>query len=290
MTSVQPFAQHAPGSGQGSPPQMHVPFEHSTADPHVRPQPPQLFVSCFVSTHSAPQYVRGAQAASPQTSGPPFVSLQHWPPLHRFQVGNAQLTWQAPQLKRSMLVSTHVSPQHIVPSGQGAPAAQLPGWQVPTTQNEPGAQALPQVPQLAASLRVSTSHPFCTSPSQSAKPQRHATVTHAPSRQVVSPCGIGPQSTPHPPQLFRSLVVSAQRMPQHVNDPGQFAESHGAVHVPLAQSSPAEHRCVHDPHCCGSEAVSISQPFWSTPSQSEKPGRHPPSPQVPATHTESALG
>ena len=56
--------------------------------------------------------------------------------------------------------------------------------QVPAEHTWPAAQATLHAPQLALSLRVSTSQPLAARPSQSRKPAAQLVIAHAPEEQL----------------------------------------------------------------------------------------------------------
>ena len=70
---------------------------------------------------------------------------------------------------------------------------------------------MPQAPQLALSVRVSTSQPFTGSRSQSAKPVAQAITAQAPAAQVAVALGSA-HARPQAPQLD-ALVVRLVSQP-----------------------------------------------------------------------------
>jgi hypothetical protein len=104
---------------------------------HLFPQKPQLLGSVAVSTHCPLQSsLVSGQAHCPMThSLPPVQTLPH-----------------APQLLGSLAVSTHVPLHEVCPVGQ-------PTTHWLSSHFWPGAQAWPQLPQFAASVRRSVQTP-----------------------------------------------------------------------------------------------------------------------------------
>jgi hypothetical protein len=114
-----------------------------------------------------------------------------------------QTVLHAPQWKRSFWRSTQPVPQTSRPAVQ--PITQAPFWQ-----RAPGAQALPQPPQFAASLCGSVQVPLqlASGALQLQLPPMHSSR----ASQVV----------PQPPQLRRSALMSMQRPLQNDWPAGQL--------------------------------------------------------------------
>ena len=127
---------------------------------------------------------------------------------------------QAPQFALSVIVSTHCSPQSVVPPGQTH-------WLF--TQSRPAGQAVPQAPQWRRLFVVSTHarSQFVSVPQSGA---------HAPVRQTS---GAG-HDVPHVPQFAGSAVTSTQLAP-HCERPVAH------VQVPLMQIVPGMQTVLHVP-------------------------------------------
>ena len=118
---------------------------------------------------------------------------------------------------------------------------------------------MPHAPQLALSVRVSTSHPLAGLRSQSAKPAAQVATAHAPTVQVAVALGSA-QVRPHAPQLAsvvpRSVSQPLDAAPSQSPKP---AAQRAAVHAPAAQ--PCASTCAsaqtvpHAPQFVGSMAV-----------------------------------
>ena len=113
---------------------------------------------------------------------------------------------QEPQLLLSLLVSTQVPPQLVVPPEH---------WQVPFAQFMPLEQAWPQAPQLWKLAFRFISQPLAGLWSQSAKPALQVSSTQVPLEQPAVPFG-KLHTCPQAPQLLTSLLVFMQVPPQAV--------------------------------------------------------------------------
>jgi hypothetical protein len=120
--------------------------------------------------------------------------------------------------------AVRAAPTQTEPAGQGAATLQL-GSQLPPKQRPPSRQAAPQLPQLVGSLSKSTQafpqHIPRAVPPSSAQAWSMAVVpAQLPSAQPppmhTSPAG---QAAPQAPQLWASLVRSAQPALQQVCSP-----------------------------------------------------------------------
>jgi hypothetical protein len=130
-----------------------MPPTHAEPGMHALPQPPQLRVSVCVSLHPVMQHVWPKLHV-----GPPLHPIGWHMPL-RHPAPGAHALPQPPQLRGSLVVSLQPVAQHVWPKLHvGPPSQPIGGWQLPPTHAEPGAQALPQPPQLRTSLVVSL-HP-----------------------------------------------------------------------------------------------------------------------------------
>src|SRR5262245_8267584 len=110
---------------------------------------PQCVMSLVVSRHAVPHIMRGATHVDthvpPDGMKPGLHVIPQVPPLHVAEplAGTWQTDPHAPQLARSVVVSTQLPP-HIIRPGPVHPTTQL-----PPTHISAAAQAWPQVPQLA---------------------------------------------------------------------------------------------------------------------------------------------
>ena len=118
---------------------------------------------------------------------------------------------------------------------------------------------MPHAPQLALSVRVSTSQPLAGSRSQSAKPAAHAATPQLPPAHVALAWGSA-HARPHAPQLA-SLVcrlVSQPSLAVPLQSPAP-ALQRTTVHAPAAQplaATPASAQTVsHPPQFVGSIAA-----------------------------------
>jgi hypothetical protein len=137
----------------------------------------------------------------------------------------------------SVVRSTHVPPQSVCPAGQP---------QTPAEQVWPAAQALPQAPQLSASLwKLAAS----TQPVPHCEVPAGQVATQAPLEQNGVPAG---QAMPQAPQLAPSAMVLAQ--------PAAHGESPAwHMQVPL-HTWPAVQAVSHVPQCATSEEVFTHAP------------------------------
>jgi hypothetical protein len=99
---------------------------------------------------------------------------------------------------------------------------------------------------------------------------------------------------PQPPQFDRLVVVSVSHPFSRLASQLARPALHTTPHVPPTHAALplgyAGHAFGHDPQCDGSLRVSISQPFFGSPSQSANPGAHCPIAQPPLKQTGAALG
>ena len=144
-----------------------------------------------------------------------------------------------------------------------------------------------QAPQLALSVRVSTSQPLAGLPSQSAKPVAHAPTVHAPTRQIAIALGSA-QARPHAPQ-WAGLTVSSASQPL-VARPSQSpkpAAQRDGVHIPPAQPCPATlasaQTVPHAPQLVGSMAALAQNAVPAVPQVAS--GAAQVAPHTPAEHT-----
>ncbi len=306
---------HAAPVGRHTPPQFDCPAGQLctqvldvqlTVPPvgavHTRPQAPQLLVSLARLRQVPPQLVSPeAHAQSPEALHTPPVGEVHAPvvrgvALHTVEVPEHTTvpgSWHPP-----LPGDVHVAPvgRHTPPQFD-CPAGQLCTQTLATHAAEPPAGAahvLPQRPQWAVVVRVSTSQPLPAMPSQSAKPGLHAPTAHALAAQAAVPFETE-QRLPQRPQL----PVSARRSTSQplAGLPSQSAKpvsQRPTPHTPPVQSTVACGRAaqgrLHAPQFITSVAVRVSQPLLTSPSQSSVPEAHTPMPQAPARHTAVPLG
>ena len=207
------------------------PMEHAVV--HT----PQCALSDVRSTHTcivpSAHAVRGAAQ-----------ELVHAPPLH--DSPDAQAWPQAPQLPRSLVVSTHAVTQRACPDGHDD------GVHVPPMQLSPLAHAWPQAPQCIADVAASM-HP----PPQSVCPSVHvAAARHAPLEHTWPAA----HAVLHAPQFAGSLCVSTHAPPQSDWPAAQLAWHAPAEHVCVAaQAAPhapqLDTSVVRSKHC-------VPQAFW----------------------------
>ncbi len=176
------------------PPQNVCPAGHAQ-DPPTQSWPP---VQALLH---APQWApseRGLTQLAPQ-SVKPAVQLQT-PPAHTWPAGQRLL--QPPQFRASVLGSTQAA--HITRG-----AAQV-ATHDPSTQACPATHTRPQAPQWAGLLRVSTSQPLASTPSQSARPGLHVSAHNDPMHSALL-SGRAAHARPQAPQL--ATVVSGASQP-----------------------------------------------------------------------------
>jgi hypothetical protein len=169
--------------------------------------------------------------------------------------------WQVgPQCCSSVAWFTQVSPQM---SGSDVGHRQLPDSQTSFVSG----QAAPHAPQFAGSFWRFTHAVGVTTGHCVGREAGHAQV---PPWQIASASWQAlPQAVASGPQLFGSVSVSVQSVPQ--------SSSFGArqAHALLVQVAPGLHGVVQDPHACSSEvrsrqrgsrpAQSVALPHWHTP-------------------------
>jgi hypothetical protein len=145
---------------------VHCPMEQSSPGPHAWPHAPQLVALEVTSTQKPEQLVvPGAQVqAPPAQNAPPVHTFPHSPqfaelvsrdthaPAHSVVPGPqldahvpalqtvpfGQAAVQAPQCWGSVLSAMQTLPQLLIPAEH---------WQLPATQVDPPAHAVPQLPQ-----------------------------------------------------------------------------------------------------------------------------------------------
>ena len=160
---------------------------------HVTPQPPQLFTSEPRTLRSHPLAAMRSQSAVPAA----HVSPQT--PLMQYGVPSAdgQTVVQLPQCSGSLARMTQLPEQLVCPDWQVTP-------QTPPEQRDPPTHTVPQAPQLALSVRVSTSQPLAATRSQSAKPGEQAAIVQPPDEQAAVALGSA-QARPQTPQFATAV-------------------------------------------------------------------------------------
>lgn len=118
-------------------------------------------------------------------------------------------------------VENVVEPETVVPT------------HAPDAHDIPAAQAWPQLPQLAASLAVATSHPSPAAPLQSARPASQVNPQVLAAHRGLAPGGVG-QARPQPPQLLTSVATLAS----HPSPEARLQSPRPAAHV-KPQAPPA---------------------------------------------------
>jgi hypothetical protein len=167
---------------------------HRWSAGHRSKHPPQFLGSLRIDVSQL--LVRlPSQLAKPGVQHRPLIMKQQAPLIHP-RILPIQATPHRPQFMGSVCVSTHLEAveHHRYIDAQVS--------QRPSTHATPDGQLLPQVPQLAASLR-DLSHPFSLRPSQSPNPSRHPTSEQTPaSEQFVR--ALGKAHRAHGPASFCS--------------------------------------------------------------------------------------
>jgi hypothetical protein len=189
-----------------------APAEHAAValvrGEHAVPQAPQFARSRVVST-SQPLPALASQSAKPALQ----LATPHAPAAHDPDaLAGAQAIPQPPQWARLVRVSAS-QPFVAVASQSAKPAAQ------PATPHAPaahdpvafaGAQPIPQPPQWARLVAVSTSQPFAALVSQSRNDPAQLATPHAPAAH--DPVALaGAQAIPQPPQWARVALVSTSQ-------------------------------------------------------------------------------
>ena len=122
-------------------------------------------------------------------------------------LARAQMVPQALQLAGSTVVLAQ-NVAGVVPQVRSGAAQVAP--QTPPEHTWPAAQALPQAPQLALSLRMSTSQPLAGLRSQSRKPVAQAATAHTPTAHRAVALGSA-HTRPQAPQLAALVWVSVSQ-------------------------------------------------------------------------------
>ena len=258
VVSVQPLAQQVvPGPHDGPPLHgiagWHMPPAHVSPAMQAFPQVAQLFGSVAVSVHPVVQ-----QVCVPVHAAPPLQPIG-WHMLATQVFPAGQATPHPPQFLGSLVVSKQPFGQHFwTPPHGGPPLQVIVGVHVPERHTSPGLQAIPQPPQLSVSSLVLVHPPGQHfSPPKQGGPPKHVNVDLHVLATQVSP---GAHTLPQPPQLFASLVVSLQPLPQHFC-PGKHGgpplqvvaglQTLAAQVLPIGQETP------QPPQLAGSLVVSL---------------------------------
>jgi hypothetical protein len=128
--------------------------------------------------------------------------------------------------------------------------------------------ALPQAPQLLASIPSLTSQPSVALPLQSAKPALHAATAHLPAPHDDAALG-SLQATPHAPQFVGSERVFVHDRLQLVSPAPQ-----AVVQAPSLQTSVPEQAVPHPPQLATLFRKLTSHPSVAMALQSAKPALH----------------
>jgi hypothetical protein len=193
-------------------PALHIPTAHvpaaqtgaAFAVAHTVPHAPQLFTLLCV-------FVSQPFAAFPSQSAKPalHIPIVHVPAVHPgVAFGRLHTAPHAPQLFTLFCVLIS-QPSAAFMLQFAKPMLQLATPHTPIA-HEPvafaGAHAIPQPPQCARALCVSTSQPFAALPSQFAKPMLQLAIPHEPiAHEPVAFAGA--HAIPQPPQCARALCV-----------------------------------------------------------------------------------
>jgi hypothetical protein len=245
---TSPVAQTPHVGGWQMPPAQLSPV--GQAFPHL----PQLFGSVSMSVQPVWQH-----CSTPVQTGPPLHDIGgvHTPPTHVSPV--AQTSPHPLQFFGSVLVSVHPLGQHCsTPVQTGPPLQVAAALQTAPTHVSPGAQAMPHPPQLSGSVSMSV-HPLaqhCSAPRHGGWP-----LHVVPGMQLLSEHWLpGGQTSPHPPQLFGSVVVSVHPSAQHCSMPshgGRPLQETLLVQTPPEHVAPGGQTSPHPPQLSGSLSTSV---------------------------------
>jgi hypothetical protein len=284
VVSVQPVVQQCSLPVQAGPPLQvawHMLIEQLSPGGQSLLQPPQFFGSLVVSVQPEGQHVWVAVHA-----GPPLHCIVevHWLFWHDSPAGHM---WkQEPQLFGSLVVSTHwlphawsggmqiTVPQTSPPFGCGKQHAPI--WQ----RLAPAGHALPQPPQFARSVVVSTQPP-----AQQDRPAGQPCVSQLPCWQTPrTQNDPAPHACPQVPQFDASELVSTSQpsktwWSQSAKPVLHETISHALVTQPVVPFGTVGQTFPHMPQLFGSLAVFAH----CDPLQQVWPAGHvPPPPQPPA--------
>jgi hypothetical protein len=244
--------------------------------PHALPQPPQ-WASLAVTFVSHPSSAPEAGIAQLPKPGAQVELQAPFAQLFEATLVPAHARLHCPQW--STLVATFVSQPGIAsqsanPGSQASPHA--PFEHVADACAAPGHGAS-HAPHRSGSDAVSASQPSAGSPLQSLKGAAHVPSPQTPPAQAPLACG-NEQADAHVPQCAADVCVFASQ--PSAGSPLQ--SSKGAAHAVILQV-PASHAPApfameqglsHPPQCSSLSVVSVSQPFWRSPSQSPNPPLH----------------
>jgi hypothetical protein len=284
---------------QSAKPALHVPM------PHAPPMHPAVALAGL--EHGAlhePQWLTLVSVLTSQPSaefmlqsanGRAHVPTPHTPALHAAAPPGGTGHALPQRLQLSMSVLRLVSqPLRGLPSQSAKPGLQRTSRHAPIAQSLTALARLharPQAPQCASVVRVSTSQPLSSLPSQSAKPAAHCDA-HVPIRHAATAFAPDVQRFPQAPQLLTSeLSVDSHPLELALSQLAKPA-LHAREHAPAAQRGAAlsalAQRVAHAPQLFTSSAIDCSQPLALVPSQLAKPALHAIA-QVPDEHAGAAL-
>jgi hypothetical protein len=238
------------------------------------PQAPQCEAA---ASRSVSQPLASLPSQSPRVVGAQTRVDSQRPAAHRAPaLGKEQAVPHAPQCRVLTRVSTS-QPLAALPSQSPKPAAQVMA-QAPALHDAApfvDGHALPQRPQCAGALRVSTSQPLAGSPSQSAKPGLHEATPQRPAAHAPTALG-GAQAMPQPPQLRASARASTSQPLVGAPSQSAYPSAHIGLQRPAAHTADPlagrSQRVVQVPQWSASVRVSTSQPLRSSRSQFANPG------------------
>jgi hypothetical protein len=252
--SVRRF-EHVPAQFVVPVGQPHTPPLQTRLLPHTSEQSPQSFLLLWRSTQIA-------VGPAPHSTNPDAAhEAPHTPSL---QIGVVP-PHRLPQLPQSARLELRFSqsprparpPEHCVsPAGHA---------HVPLVHAPPPGHAVPQAPQLRLLFwRFTHAFPHCVSP-----PAVLHVPVHTPAVQSVPAWHRFRQ----PPQLFGSLCVSVQVVPQSVSAP--------QVHAAFTHDAPDGHDLLHPPQFAGSSWMSTQALLQSVsaPASESQDVAHAPSTQ-----------
>jgi hypothetical protein len=191
-----------------------------------------------------------------------------------FEFGRVQVVPQAPQ---SVRVFSRVS-QPSEGSLLQSPKPDVQAWMMHLPAEQVAVpfsvkHALPQPPQFATFVAVSTSHPSVALPLQSARVPPHDEIPHTLETQLAVPLPAG--------QTFVQLPQWSTLLDVWISQPFEASESqswnpfaHAMEHAPSAHAATpwfVEHGVPHAPQFLMLVLRFVSQPFEARPSQSAKP-------------------
>ena len=182
--------------------EVHTPRAHMPM-PQERPQAPQLVLLVSVFT-SQPFIGFMSQSAKPGS----HETIAQAPAAHPFTRTFVRLHAASQRPQCCALVTVLVS-QPVVGSASQSPKPVLHASIAQALMRHAAvalriAQARPQAPQLAVSVRLSTSQPFAAIPSQSAKPGAHS-MRQAPITQMPTELVPAGHAVPQAPQFIAAV-------------------------------------------------------------------------------------